>query len=102
MHMKERGMIRGNKHGFTKGKFFLTNPVAFSGGIIAPVDKARATDDIYLNFSKAFDMVPYNILLSELESFDRWNCSMDEELAAQLYLECGGQCLDAWMGISVP
>ena len=58
MHMKEREVIWDNKHGFTKGKSCLTNPVAFNDGIIAPVDKAKAIDVIYLNFSKVFDMVP--------------------------------------------
>ena len=30
------------------------------------MDEERATDVIYLNFSKAFDKIPHNILLSKV------------------------------------
>jgi len=61
-HMEVREMIWENQHGFIEGKSCLMNLVACYDGVI------------YLNFSKAFDMVSHNILFSRLEryGFDGW------------------------------
>ncbi|GAB0207550.1 mitochondrial enolase superfamily member 1 [Grus japonensis] len=72
-HVEEKKVIGSGQHGFTKGKRCLTSLIAFYDGMIGWVDEGRAVDVVYLDFSKAFDTVSYNILTGKLRK-----CGLDE------------------------
>lgn len=63
-HMESQEVIQENQHGFTMGKCCLNNLVAFYD---VHQYKKRANVVIYPDFSKAFDIVPHNTVLSKSE-----------------------------------
>ncbi|GAB0207177.1 mitochondrial enolase superfamily member 1 [Grus japonensis] len=72
-HVEEKVVIGSGQHGFSKGKSCLTNLIAFDDGMTSWVDEGRAVDVVYLDFSKAFDTISHNILVSKLRK-----CGLDE------------------------
>ncbi|KAJ7411467.1 hypothetical protein BTVI_50167 [Pitangus sulphuratus] len=57
IHMDDKTVIRSSQHGFTKGKSYLTNLIAFYDETATWMDEQTAMDVVYLDFSKAFDMI---------------------------------------------
>ena len=72
--LEDREVIGDSQLDFIKGKSCLPNLVAFYDGVTLAVGKGRAMDVVYLDFCKALDAVPHNILLSKLKRYriDAW------------------------------
>ncbi|CAM5079970.1 unnamed protein product [Eretmochelys imbricata] len=87
-HLEERKVIGNSQHGFSKGKSCLTNLIAFYQEITGSVDMGKVAEVIYLDFSKAFDMVSHSILVSKLKKYglDEWTIRWIE-----IWLDCRAQ-----------
>lgn len=67
--MKEKKVIGSGQHEFTKAKLCLTNMTAFKDEMTGWLNKGRAVDTVYFDFSKPFSTVFHNILIQKLITY---------------------------------
>ena len=67
-HLNKHTLLLQSQHGFTQGKYCLTNLLLFLEDITKAIDEGKPLDVIYLNFSKAFDEVPHQRLLLKIKA----------------------------------
>ncbi|CAM4672926.1 unnamed protein product [Lepidochelys kempii] len=102
-HLHERKVIRNIQHGFTKGRSCLTNLIAFYDEITGSVDEGKAVDVLFLDFSKAFDMVSHSILVSKLRKYGLDECTIRW---VESWLDCWAQwvvingSMSSWQPVS--
>ena len=65
-HLTDYKLILDTQHGFVEKKSCLSNLLSFLEEVTNYVDQGHPVDIIYLDFSKAFDSVPHQRLLSKI------------------------------------
>lgn len=67
-HLEKNELINPTQHGFQKNKSCTSNLLAYFDKVTSAVDKGKPADFILLDFKKAFDKVPFDVILKKLKS----------------------------------
>ena len=67
-YLEEHNLMNKNQHGFRKFRSCLSQLIEHYDNVLEAVSKGNNIDVIYLDYSKAFDVVDHHILLRKLKS----------------------------------
>lgn len=70
-------LINSNQHGFLKNRSTSTNLVSFTHFVSSIIELRGQVDVVYTDFSKAFDVLNHNLLISKLNSMGISNRLLD-------------------------
>uniref|UniRef100_A0A803T570 Reverse transcriptase domain-containing protein n=1 Tax=Anolis carolinensis TaxID=28377 RepID=A0A803T570_ANOCA len=91
-HLETNAVIANSQHGFTQNKSCQTNLISFFGRVTSWVNTGNAVDVAYLDFSKAFNKVPHDLLANKLvkcgldKTTVRWICNWLSERTQRVIL----------------
>ena len=66
---EKKGLIAKEQHGFVKRKACVTNLLETLDLITKSLSEGFSVDIVYLDFLKAFDMVPHRRLIQKLKGY---------------------------------
>ena len=67
--LEKKQIIHPAQFGFQKGKSTLHALIRFSSMLYENLNKGKSILSIFIDFSKAFDTVPHNILMQKLSHY---------------------------------
>lgn len=66
LHLEQNRLLTDQQHGFCKGRSTTTALIQFTEYILDQLEKGCVVTSLFLDFSKAFDCLNYNILMQKL------------------------------------